>query len=244
MTTCSTCSGSTAARSSAASIAVPPSSVASSVESPPPILPIGVRALPRITVLGMGTGLSSGRWEKFAWEDGNASDPAIVLGRCRSPRQHSQQAPPTRTPSLCRLRGRARARRQPRPRRRRCWPRARHAERSSRSRWPMPTASAGCSSDSASASASRPSARAWSPPPCAGAHASSRPSRCAGRLPERRRPEIAAALVEGTMLADYRFDRHKSAPRGGPRGAAEDARAADRRRFGGPRAKRSPRRRS
>ncbi|HST32340.1 MAG TPA: leucyl aminopeptidase [Solirubrobacteraceae bacterium] len=29
-------------------------------------------------------------------------------------------------------------------------------------------------------------------------------------------PEIAAALVEGTMLADYRFDRHKSAP-------AEDA---------------------
>jgi leucyl aminopeptidase len=25
-------------------------------------------------------------------------------------------------------------------------------------------------------------------------------------------PEIAAALVEGTMLADYRFDRHKSAP--------------------------------
>jgi leucyl aminopeptidase len=32
-------------------------------------------------------------------------------------------------------------------------------------------------------------------------------------------PEIAAALVEGTMLADYRFDRHKSAP-------AEDAGAS------------------
>ena len=59
ITTCSTCSGSTPARSSAASIAIAPSSVASSVERPPPILPIGVRAAPRITVFGMGTGLSS-----------------------------------------------------------------------------------------------------------------------------------------------------------------------------------------
>jgi leucyl aminopeptidase len=32
------------------------------------------------------------------------------------------------------------------------------------------------------------------------------------RVPDERAPEIAAALVEGTMLADYRFDRHKSAP--------------------------------
>src|SRR5271167_59786 len=53
MTTCSTCSGSTAARSSAAVIAVPPSSTASSEDRPPPILPIGVRAAPRITVLDM-----------------------------------------------------------------------------------------------------------------------------------------------------------------------------------------------
>ena len=45
-------------RSSAASIAVEPSSVASSVERPPPILPIGVRAAPRITVLAIGAGLS------------------------------------------------------------------------------------------------------------------------------------------------------------------------------------------
>jgi len=57
MTTCSTCSGATSARSSAAAIAMLPSSVASSVASPPPILPIGVRAVPRITVLGMGTSL-------------------------------------------------------------------------------------------------------------------------------------------------------------------------------------------
>src|SRR6185312_2611259 len=32
------------------------------------------------------------------------------------------------------------------------------------------------------------------------------------QAPEGTPPEIAAALVEGTMLADYRFDRHKSAP--------------------------------
>jgi leucyl aminopeptidase len=32
------------------------------------------------------------------------------------------------------------------------------------------------------------------------------------QVPQDGSPEIAAALVEGTMLADYRFDRHKSAP--------------------------------
>ena len=52
--TCSTCSGSTLERSSAAAIAVPPSSVASSDDSAPPIFPNGVRAVPRITVLGIG----------------------------------------------------------------------------------------------------------------------------------------------------------------------------------------------
>src|SRR3954447_10784026 len=53
MMTCSTCSGSTCARSSAAVIAVPPSSVASTALRAPPILPMGVRAAPRMTVLGM-----------------------------------------------------------------------------------------------------------------------------------------------------------------------------------------------
>ncbi len=33
-------------------------------------------------------------------------------------------------------------------------------------------------------------------------------------LPEEYGEEVAAALVEGTMLADYRFERHKSAPAG------------------------------
>src|SRR6476646_4118637 len=53
MMTCCTSSGPTSARSSAAVMAVAPSSVASSVDRPPPILPMGVRAAPRITVLGI-----------------------------------------------------------------------------------------------------------------------------------------------------------------------------------------------
>ena len=52
-TTCCTWSGATSARSSAAAMAVPPSSVASSDASAPPIFPNGVRAAPSITVLGM-----------------------------------------------------------------------------------------------------------------------------------------------------------------------------------------------
>ena len=53
MITWSTRSGSTPARSSAASMAVPPSSVASSEARAPPILPTGVRAAERMTVCGM-----------------------------------------------------------------------------------------------------------------------------------------------------------------------------------------------
>ena len=59
MITWSTCSGSTLARSSAAAIAMPPSSVASTVLRPPPSLPMGVRAALRITVLGMAETLLS-----------------------------------------------------------------------------------------------------------------------------------------------------------------------------------------
>src|SRR3954463_10331021 len=66
MTTCSTRSGATSARSSAALIAVPPSFVASSVESPPPSLPMGVRAVPRMTVLGIRA--SPGSLPKWAAE--------------------------------------------------------------------------------------------------------------------------------------------------------------------------------
>ena len=40
-------------------------------------------------------------------------------------------------------------------------------------------------------------------------------------LPADGDPEVAAALVEGTILADYRFDRHKSAPSGESDGQAK-----------------------
>src|SRR5215208_1505219 len=53
ITTCCTCSGSMSARSSAAPIAMPPRSVGCRDAKPPPILPTGVRALPRMTVRGM-----------------------------------------------------------------------------------------------------------------------------------------------------------------------------------------------
>ena len=53
MTTCWTWSGATPARSRAALIAIPPSSVAGSEDRPPPSFPTGVRAALRITVLGM-----------------------------------------------------------------------------------------------------------------------------------------------------------------------------------------------
>ena len=60
ITTCCTCSGATSARSSAAPMAMPPRSVGCSDARPPPILPTGVRALPRMTVRGMQVS-SSGR---------------------------------------------------------------------------------------------------------------------------------------------------------------------------------------
>src|ERR1700753_549846 len=61
MTTCWTCSGATSARSNAALLACPPSSVASSEASPPPSLPMGVRAAERMTVLGIDWRLRD-RW--------------------------------------------------------------------------------------------------------------------------------------------------------------------------------------
>ncbi len=80
ITTCSTCSGSTSARSSAASIAVPPSVVASSVDSPPPILPMGVRAEPRITVLGMGCRFSWSRGKRREIENASGAKTARSAG--------------------------------------------------------------------------------------------------------------------------------------------------------------------
>ena len=72
ITTWSTWSGATSARSSAAVMAVAPRSVASMEDRPPPSLPIGVRAVPRMTVLGMR---SLGLWSRVrtVWE-GNGNE--------------------------------------------------------------------------------------------------------------------------------------------------------------------------
>ena len=63
-------------------------------------------------------------------------------------------------------------------------------------------------------------------------------------LPAQAGAEVAAALVEGTILADYRFERHKSAPatEADARPKSLGALIVSSRR--GPRATRSPRRRS
>src|SRR3954454_8718805 len=60
-TTCSTCSGATSARSRAPRMAVPPSSIASTEARARPILPNGVRAVLRMTVLGMRARIVTGR---------------------------------------------------------------------------------------------------------------------------------------------------------------------------------------
>src|ERR1700712_4423373 len=72
ITTWSTWSGATSARSSAAVMAAAPRSVASTEDSPPPSLPIGVRAVPRMTVLGMRFSVS-GVGSGTAW-GGNGNE--------------------------------------------------------------------------------------------------------------------------------------------------------------------------
>src|SRR3954447_23836244 len=93
ITTCWTCSGSTPARSSAALIAIPPSRGAWEDDSPPPSVPTGVRAVPRITVLGMAETLVSGprhgrpRHHRSARRDERRHDRGRGLrGRGRRPR--------------------------------------------------------------------------------------------------------------------------------------------------------------
>ena len=94
-----------------------------------------------------------------------------------------------------------------------CSPRARRARRSRRSRWPTPTASAGCSSGLGSAADFTPErARGGGR---RGARSRARAldaARSAGRRRRTAAAEVAGALVEGTILADYRFERYKSAP--------------------------------
>src|SRR4051812_28667546 len=77
MTTCSTCSGATAERSSAPAIARAPSSVAPSDDNPPPNLPIGVRAEPSTTVEAISASYAGGSSERALVAQ--RAQPALVV---------------------------------------------------------------------------------------------------------------------------------------------------------------------
>ena len=97
---------------------------------------------------------------------------------------------------------------------RRCSTRERPGARRARSPWPTRDPAAGCLPGSESASASTP--RALAPPPPglpSGRRSSARKSICF-ELPRGVDDEaIGAALVEGALLAFYRFDRYKEQPK-------------------------------
>ena len=198
MTTCWTCSGSTSARSSAALMAMPPSSVASTDERPPPSLPIGVRAAPRMTVLGMSHEASDVAWPADATPSADH----------RRPRRHRGRHDRRRR---VRRRGR-RARRRRRRAPARCSTPARRARpfkhlavtHADGRRWMLVGLGRRDAFDAerarvAAAAVARPRARAG------------RPRRCAGSCPTTSPTRVAAALVEGTVLAAYRFDRYSGA---------------------------------
>ena len=209
ITTCWTSSGPTSARSSAALMAMPPSSVASREARPPPSLPMGVRAAPRMTVWGMGLGCPSRRGgrerrrlvpyarrpharvfhNEFATRHRrrHAGHRRLRRRDRRARRQGLRAAAPGR---LRRGADRVPARRR-RPRRRPALAdrRARRRGRSSRPRrrgsWRR-----------------RRSARAND----VGTR------RLCWELPHHVDDAVAGAFVEGTVLAAYRFDRYKKPP--------------------------------
>ena len=180
-TTCWTCSGSTSARSSAASIAMPPSSVASR------------RGEAAAELADRACGRRTG---SRCWACGSAPSGTVLEGRITSAvgltcRRDATSAPPptprrrptpTRSPSAS---SRARASRTTSTARcRRSSTPARPGARCGSSRSRTPAASAGCSSAWARATSSTPSAPAW--PPRVGrrrARASSARARCAGSCP-------------------------------------------------------------
>ena len=94
--------------------------------------------------------------------------------------------------------------------------------RSRRSRLPTPRASGGCWWAWASTASCTPErARVAAAAAHARAPWRSRPARSAGSAGGRRIATLCAALVEGTVLADYRFERHKSAPAEGVQTATD-----------------------
>ena len=195
ITTCCTCSGATSARSSAAPMAMPPRSVACSEARPPPILPTGVRALPRMTVRGMQVSRSG----------------EVSILECRAMRaEATTSAPPTPAPTRSRS-GSSRARRSPTTSTaaccRRSWTPARPSRGCASSRSRTPAASATCWRASASARRSTPSAPASPPRASSAARASSARASLCWELPHHVGDAEAGGFVEGTLLAAYALPR-------------------------------------
>ena len=214
MTTCSTCSGSTPARSSAAWMAMPPSSVASREDE----------AAAHLADRGAGGAEDHGLGHRVGSPVSRTrgSRGSASMARADARDRHHRRPPrrPTPTPSSsASSRARASPTTSTAARCRRCSTAARrrrtfkHARRR-----PRRAASAGSSSGSARATSSTPSARGVA---AAVAHGRARElgaqRRCAGSCPTTSTTHVAGALVEGTVLAAYRFDRFKQrAPRTTP----------------------------
>ena len=208
MTTCWTCSGATSARSSAALIAMPPSSVASSGARPPPSLPIG-RA-------GGCRGSRSWAW----WRSPRSQTIDVdCMAACRwYPRRAMRvrattDAPPTRAPtrssSGC-FEDEGDRPRLTAGRSRRWWTPARPAPGCAS--WRSRTPRGGAASLVGLGAARRVRRRARA----RGRRGRRRAARgelgarvLCWEVPHHVDDDVAAALVEGTVLAAYRFDRYK-----------------------------------
>ena len=199
--TCWTCSGATSARSSAASMAMPPRSVGCREDRPPPSLPTGVRAVPRITVRGMTLRVLRAAMRR-AEPPPIQPRPTPAPTRSPSASSRARRSPTTSTAVLQALVDSGEAK--PGAAQARGHPRGRQALRRSPA--------------SASATSSTPSAPAWPPPRSLGRAASSARARCAGSsrttsaTPRRR-------FVEGTLLAAYEYRAYKTERRRGRRAA-------------------------
>ena len=172
---------------------MPPRSVAFRDDRPPPSLPTGVRAVPRMTVLGMGLTIASADARP---------------GHHRRPAGHRA---PTRSSSACST-ARASRTTSRTARSARSWSPARRARSSARSPMRTPPGGAGSWSAAASARRSTPSARGSRRPPRSAARASWARGRCAGSCPHKVGDDVPGALVEGTLLAAYRYTAFKSDP--------------------------------
>ena len=209
----------------------PPSSVASLEASAPPIFPNGVRAVPRMTVWDIGAFLcrAGGEPRRNARQCSRCArsidSPAVEVEVAAAPSASSTPTGRGRRSPTARAAGRARRR----PGRRR---REAGASRSSPLLHPeRPDARAGRSGSATAEDVDAERLRVAAALAAKRGRGARGDARSPGLVPAGGdAAERAAALVEGTILAAYRFDRYRSARRRGPAAAAARAPGARRRR--------------